>query len=196
MQIQTGTVTVTAGSANVIASNGNDWSLVQANDWLTVTGIDAAIYTVANVVNPAVSPSGFWEVNLTAPFGGATTVGAGYGIHKDFDPVWGFPIIARGDVETHLLFNRTIQIISQGFPAPVPSVTITPVALQDMSALKAIDSPTYLIGSYFKVWDTTAQTMSDWMLVSGTHASDPTNGYEIPDDYDAVTNQRYFVLIP
>lgn len=192
MQIQSGTASVILGDTNVIAGSGVNWQDATINSLFVVPGVGAVLYTIASVVAPGVSPSGFWEVNLSAPYQGTTNATASYAIAKDFMPVWGFPILNAGDVETALLFNRAFALLEQGFPSPSPQPVLTLVALTNIAALKAIDTPALTLGTVYLVYDSSTGSTSAWILLSGTASDDVTNGVALPDDYDGSTNQRYW----
>ena len=107
-QIQTGTCEVTSGDASVISSPGNDWSLVKAGHWFSVLNI---VYTIAADAVFDV-PSSTWSIALTAPYAGADDAAAIYSIHKDFEPLFGFPTFTPGDTQTASLINRSFSMMA------------------------------------------------------------------------------------
>lgn len=108
-QIQAGTCQVTNGDNSVVSAPGIDWSNVQTGYWFTVNNV---VYTIAS---DAVfdSPSNTWSIDLTADYAGADDSAATYAIHKDFEPIFGFPTFAPGDTQTASLINRSFGMIAQ-----------------------------------------------------------------------------------
>lgn len=113
MQIQTGTCSVTNGSATVIASAGNDWSAAAPNSLFSVPspGTTGVLYTIAAVTTPGASGSGRWELSLSAPYAGLSSDGVAYEIAKDFTPNYSLPLLFFGDTDTAALISRALSLI-------------------------------------------------------------------------------------
>lgn len=114
MQIQTGTATVENGETRVIAAVGVDWGAVTVGSLFTVPA-NGVLYGIASTTAPGLSVSGRWEIELAAPYGGAT-VGADavpYVIAIDFTPNLHLPLIKPGDSATAELFSRAMAIIDE-----------------------------------------------------------------------------------
>jgi hypothetical protein len=106
MQYQTGTVTVTNGSAAVVGS-GTNWASdsdpVMAGDSFTVIG-DNATYQVASVQDDT-------HLSLTTNYTSrATASGLLYYITRDFTTL-GIPVLKRGDVDVPNVIGRMATVV-------------------------------------------------------------------------------------
>lgn len=185
-QIRTGTCTVTNGSANVIASTGNDWSQAAPNSLFSIPATDgtSALYTVATVVAPGVSPSGFWEVNLTANYAGATSAGAAYQITKDFTPGLGLPIVQYGDTDTAILLNKISLLLEASATAALSAASVarkilTSDAVKISNATPAIDGTLqFAIAAgekwAFDAWIPVTDAVSGGLKIGITGPASPT----------------------
>lgn len=103
MQYQTGTVTVSSGSATVTGA-GTAWlAEISAGDAFIVVG-DNVTYTVASVASNT-------SLNLSAPYGGASLSGILYAITRDFTSL-GMPEFSPGDQGTAAMLTRAMRIIN------------------------------------------------------------------------------------
>jgi len=102
-QYRDGDVTVTNGSATVTGS-GTLWSTnLEAGDLFIRQG-DNVTYTIASVDDDT-------TLQLTAPYAGVTGSGVSYVGHRDFTPE-GFPLMQDGDVETVVIYNYAVTLMS------------------------------------------------------------------------------------
>jgi len=143
MQISSGTVTVTSGSATVEASPNNDWS-----DVLIALGYGSPVYfmllgstevprSVVGAQSPSTSASGNWELTLAAPWNGATQVDVAYLIHKDFTLNLGLALATAGEQGWAQLFSDNMEkldlaVANQNVAFPTPAIdgaTGTPGAI-------------------------------------------------------------------
>lgn len=117
-QITNGKAVVTTGEVLVVAEDATvDWSTVSTDDGFVVpwstNGIDykgGVLYQIAATESPATSPSGFWELRLSAPFAKPSGT-VFYAIVQDFWPTTGAPKVNAGDVDTRMLLNLAIGIL-------------------------------------------------------------------------------------
>lgn len=134
MQIRTGTAAVTQGSATVVASAENDWSLAAAGALFGVQGAVGVPYSITAVRGPGVSISGRWEIDLAAPYGGTTDPAAPYAIVTDFSPNLGIPLPNYGDVNLAQIISRGFQVLDGAYSA-VGSPAIAALAGNTVSTL-------------------------------------------------------------
>jgi len=103
MQYQTGTVSVTNGS-NQVVGVGTSWlANVNVGNIFTIPG-SGAWYEVASITDDT-------HLVLTANYGGATAAGSAYAITRDFTVNYGFPYPEKGDVDTQSILKRALQEI-------------------------------------------------------------------------------------
>lgn len=102
-QYQTGTVSVTNGSA-VVTGSGTAWSgEVAGGDIFTIVG-DNTWYEVASVDSAT-------QITLAANYAGTTGSGKNYAISRDFTDRLGLPYPQKGDIETASLIKRAFAQI-------------------------------------------------------------------------------------
>ena len=101
--IQTGTVSVTNGSATVTGSGTLFSANVAAGDLFTIVG-DNAWYEVASV-------SSNTSLTLSANYAGTTGSGKSYAISRDFTTRLELPYPQKGDIETASLIKRAFEQI-------------------------------------------------------------------------------------
>jgi hypothetical protein len=121
MQISSGTASVTNGSAQVVASDQNDWSDAQValqygtQVYFSLVGTTEIPRQVTAVATPATSLSGFWELTLVTPWDGDTAAGQSYVIHKDFTPNLGLAQPSAGDKQWAQFYSRNQEIMDAAF---------------------------------------------------------------------------------
>lgn len=148
MQVSVGTVSVTNNSNRVISNQeefSSDWSVVAVGSWFTTSDAGHNVtYQVAQLLDPATSVSGFWEVLLSTPYLGATNAAAFFAITNDFTSYGAIPLLNRGDAESATIFSRAMQTIASilsAFNTRITTLesTVTPAA---PSAVSTITLPT------------------------------------------------------
>ena len=102
-QYNTGTVTVTNGSAVVTGVSTLFSANVTAGDFFTVVG-DNAFYTVGAVDSDT-------QLTLSANYAGVSANAKAYTLVNDFTTNLGFPVPNQGDIETALVVKRAIEEI-------------------------------------------------------------------------------------
>ena len=106
-QFKTGTVDVVNGSPNVTGV-GTDWvGNISAGDAFNVVG-DDVLYDVSSVTSNT-------EIQLTAPYGGATATGVNYSITRDFTSPDNIPELNRGALATSAIYTRAVRKIQELF---------------------------------------------------------------------------------
>lgn len=102
-QYNTGTVSVTNGSAVVTGASTAFSANVTAGDMFTVVG-DNAFYTVGSIDSDT-------QLTLAANYAGVTGSARPYTLVTDFTTNLGFPVPNQGDIETALVVKRAIEEI-------------------------------------------------------------------------------------
>lgn len=117
MQIQYGTVSVTNGDSNVVASVNVDWTDAQialqqgTPVFFSLQGTTEIPMQVIAVTQPSLTASGFWELTLIEPWEDDTLTDQLYVIHKDFTLFLGLAIPSPGDRQWAQLYARNVNII-------------------------------------------------------------------------------------
>lgn len=104
-QYRTGTVSLINGSPTVTGT-GTDWTALDLNGPARLFMVSPAgsLYYVDSVINDN-------ELQLTAPWAGATINDVAYAIHTDFFPN-GIPMLNENDVEVVTVYNEAMRILS------------------------------------------------------------------------------------
>jgi hypothetical protein len=92
----------------------DSWSTVLPGEIFTVSA-SGVPYFIAATESPSTSTSGFWELSLSAPYGGETGVGLAYVICRDFTVFAGLPLLYRGDAESALIYSRAMTMLDAMF---------------------------------------------------------------------------------
>jgi len=104
------TANLTNGSSTVQGIGTEFTSEVQAGDLFKRVG-DSAWYTVASITSDT-------ELELSAPYAGATESSASCVITRDFTPNYNFPELDLGDVDWHDVFTFAVRKIDEKLQAP------------------------------------------------------------------------------
>lgn len=103
MQYRVGTVSVTNGSPTVTGDISFWLENIAAGHLFMIVG-QGTTYQVGAVVSDV-------ELTLTQNYAGATASGLSYTISSSFTPIYGFPYVEPGDVETTTINKRAMQMI-------------------------------------------------------------------------------------
>lgn len=114
-QYRLGTISVTFGS-RIVTGQGTAWTdrVTPLRDLLSV-GAEDPVALIAAVVSDT-------ELLLEEAWAGTSRTGATYAIMRDFDPATGAPLMAPGDVNPHLVYNRGIMRVGQSTAVGVASL--------------------------------------------------------------------------
>lgn len=200
MQIRTGSASVTNASATIVASDGNDWTAATVGSLFSVPGDGGVLYTIGAITGPGLSDSGFWELEISAPYAGATNAAAAYAITKDFTPAYGFPLIYRGDTDTAALINRLAILLDGQLFAAIVEGAGGPPFLGTFDDYKGVggtfhsSAPTVgLTTGKLYCWNHSTEGVKFGLLNAGNDA-DVLPGKYRPNDYNGVTNQKFWTL--
>ena len=135
-QYNTGTVTVTNGSATVTGASTLFSANVTVGDFFTVVG-DNAFYTVDAVDSDT-------QLILAANYAGVTDSAKAYTIVNDFTTNLGFPVPNQGDIETALVIKRAIEEIDS-------ELNTAGIGGDGREWIDLKDQPTFISASQFKI---------------------------------------------
>lgn len=194
MQIRAGTAAVQNGSALVIGDIDADWTAATVG---SLFGIQTEVvsYQIGAKRSPGVSGSGFWELDLTAPYAGDDNELAAYAISVDFSAVFGLPLFSYGDVNSAQNLSRLVgQLDSLLALASLVKFHPAVTAAQGGGA-GDLDAQATALLTVPRLWlyrDGTSGALRGFFLIAGTAAE---SGDDIvhPVDYASGTNEKILV---